>query len=381
VNILFLDQYSRLGGAQLVLLDTIAAAQARGWHAWAMLPGDGPLAHQLRGQGVAIAEIPCGPYRSSAKSVRDLLRFPADVAAQARAIRNLAVQTHFDLIYINGPRLLPAVALGLPTSLPALFHAHSHVEQKLARRLTSWCIARGNASVVACSQSVLDEVTAATSPHDRAVIPNGVPDAGYRERRFPIDGEWKIGIIGRISPEKGQVIFVEAARLLRSHFPRMKFLICGAPLFGDVSYLRRVQQLALRLPVEFLGWREDIAAVLSDLDLLVVPSTQEGMGRVVIEAFSAGVPVVASPVGGIPEVVENAKTGFLFAPRDPQSLADCIANAIAQPERLRTIAANARRVWEREYRLELYQERITASMARVAGIPAELETEAPLSHR
>jgi glycosyltransferase involved in cell wall biosynthesis len=176
---------------------------------------------------------------------------------------------------------------------------------------------------------------------------------------------------------------VRAAALLHTEFPGAQFVICGAPLFADSSYLSHVQALANGLPVEFIGWREDIAPVLSELDLLIVPSRQEGMGRVVIEAFSAGVPVIASAVGGIPEVVTDRETGFLVRDTSAVSLAQCIREAMrADPAGLRRIAANARRVWERRYTVDLYQKRITEWMERVAADRrSERETPAPPPRR
>ena len=87
------------------------------------------------------------------------------------------------------------------------------------------------------------------------------------------------------------------------------------------------------------------------------------MGRVIVEAFSAGVPVVAFPTGGIPEVITNGETGFLTKGISPEALAARIREVIASgPDVLRRVAANARKAWERSYTLARYQERITAVM-------------------
>src|SRR5262249_16875750 len=131
------------------------------------------------------------------------------------------------------------------------------------------------------------------------------------------------------------------------------------------------------LPIEFLGWRQDIAAVFEQLDLLVVPSKQEGMGRVVIEAFSAGLPVVASAAGGIPEVVKDGETGFLVRGEGPHALAARIRPALATSAQLQAIALNARRTWEAKYSLEIYRERITQIMAaQVSTASTARETQA-----
>src|SRR5205823_5756094 len=103
-----------------------------------------------------------------------------------------------------------------------------------------------------------------------------------------------IGVIGRIEPEKGQMDFVRAARSVLRKYPDCRFSIVGAPLFSSAKYLGEVVRASRELPIEFLGWRDDILRVLADLDLLVVPSSPvDSAPRVIFEAFAAGVPVVA----------------------------------------------------------------------------------------
>ena len=145
--------------------------------------------------------------------------------------------------------------------------------------------------------------------------------------------------------------------------------------------MRSVKELARGLPIEFPGWRDDIGAVLSELDLLVVPSKREGMGRVIIEAFSAGVPVVANAVGGIPEVIEDEVTGFLVREASPEALAQRIGEIVrGNASAVQRIAVNARRQWELHYNLTLYRQRITQVMECMTRESAH-ETEALPLHK
>ena len=161
-----------------------------------------------------------------------------------------------------------------------------------------------NASVVACTGAVAPRVRA----DKLRVIENGTPGMGLRERRWT---GWRIGMIGSISPEKGQLEFLRAASILARQFQDARFVLCGAPVSPQGDYFRMVEKYAGFLPVDLLGWRDDVGPVLAELDLLVIASKAEGMPRVMLEAFSAGVPVVAFPVGGIPEVIADGETGFL----------------------------------------------------------------------
>jgi glycosyltransferase involved in cell wall biosynthesis len=383
VKILFIDQFSEMGGAQRVLIDTIDAVQGRGREVYAAVPGGGPLVEQLRTRGVAVTGMPCGPYRSHSKNAADLFRFAFDLRRQIRTIRNLSNHRAFDLLYVNGPRLLPAAAFACPHNASVLFHAHSHVRQAAAAKVVGWSIRHADAAVVACSNSVLDPLRSYAASDKLHVIPNGVAELNFRERLFSRGRNWCIGMIGRISREKGQAEFLQAAALIAREFDNARFAICGAPLFGDTSYEEVVHKVSEGLPVEFLGWREDVGLVFATLDLLVVPSQEEGMGRVIVEAFSAGVPVVAFPTGGIPEVVVDGETGFLTKGTSPEALAARLREVISSgPDVLRRVAANARKAWERSYALARYQERITAVMeSLVSASPAERETRTPPARR
>ena len=367
VEILFLDQFSVLGGAQLCLLAILDAVEKRGWRAHIALPGDGPLAERVRSRSFGIDQIPSGRYRSGSKGLADFFQLPLDVWRQKRMLTEIINRGSFDLIYVNGPRMLPAAALVARDRLPLLFHAHNRLMQRYAAGLAGWSIRHSMATVIACSNFVAEPLAQYVRDGSLHVIPNGTPDAGFRERAFGPERSWRIGLIGRISPEKGQAEFLQAVAALAPEFPAAKFVICGAPIIPAGQYLHSVSELARGLPVEFLGWRDDIASVLAELDLLVVPSKNEGMGRVIVEAFSAGVPVVAFATGGIPEVIADGETGFLVSPATPEELAARIrAIILSDAGVVRRVVSNARRSWEQSYTVSSYQSRIMDLVAQTS---------------
>jgi glycosyltransferase involved in cell wall biosynthesis len=383
VNLLFLDQYGDLGGAQGCLLDLMPAIRDRGWVAHAAVPGAGPLAERLRATGAMVHEIRGGRYRPGTKTPADFLRFPFDIARQARTIGRLLDETQFDLVYVNGARLLPAAAMAVQGRAPVVFHAHWRYAGAAAMA-ARWSIRRSSATAIACCRYVAAPLGA---PEPRLhVIPNGVADCGFRERCFDAAAGFRIGIIGRIAPEKGQAEFLRAAALLAPEFPNARFAICGAPLFGEQGYFSEqgyddeVRRRARGLPVEFLGWRDDVAGVLRQLDLLVIASSEEGLPRVLLEAFSAGVPVVAFPAGGIPEALEDERTGFLVRQSSAEALAARIRTLMTgDPTRLREVAHNARQAWERCYDVSHYRRGVTNLLAALTPASrAEIRTSALL---
>jgi glycosyltransferase involved in cell wall biosynthesis len=195
------------------------------------------------------------------------------------------------------------------------------------------------------------------------VIYNGVAPVACERRRRGTDDLWRIGVIGRIAPEKGQLEFAQAVRLLLSQMTlgqrRCEFVVCGDAMFSSPEYNRRVRLEAEGLPVEFTGWRDDIRDVLSTLDLVVVPSTAvEATTRVILEAFSAGVPVVAFPSGGIPEIIEDGVTGVLCAPT-PHDLASKLLDLFSNGEALlHCVSARAQVAFNARFTLVRYRSEV-----------------------
>ena len=359
MNILFLDQFSDLGGAQRCLIELLPAIRARGWQAHVAAPGKGELRDRSLALGATYRQLASGPYQSGGKSISDLFRFARELPQLANEIAGLATDCQARIAYVNGPRLLPAASLGLPAGIPLIFHCHSYLRQRYAAALAGISLASADATVIASCRFVAGPLLPYISS---TVIYNGVNscEAGPRPATN------RIGILGRIAPEKGQLDFLQAARLLPSNY---QFVICGAPLFSDPSaqsYFKQVREKAAGLPVEFLGWRDDVTTVLSHLDLLVVPSAPgEATTRVILEAFAAGVPVVASNSGGIPEIVSDGETGFLTPPSDPTKLAARILEVMADAPALRRITANAHRAVRERFTLEQYQARIMSTLDRL----------------
>jgi hypothetical protein len=104
MRILFLDQFSEMGGAQRCLADLIPAVLDRNWSVTVALPGEGPFAQLLRKWPVAVEFLPCGPYTPGRKTVGDVFRFASDARGQAQVVSQLIAKHRPNLIYVNGPR-------------------------------------------------------------------------------------------------------------------------------------------------------------------------------------------------------------------------------------------------------------------------------------
>jgi glycosyltransferase involved in cell wall biosynthesis len=381
MRVLLLDQFSDLGGGQRMLLDLLNAIRKCGWKAALGLPGEGPLSRRAHAMGVEVFTIPCGPYASGRKSPGDLWHFQMEMPRLARRIRELVRTFAPDLVYVNGPRLLPAASMSA-LDLPVLFHAHIGVSQRMARLVAGVSLRVLGPRVVAVCQNVANAWQPFIPGQPVRVVYNGV--AGPERGTLRVgDGALTIGCVGRIAREKGQREFLAAAREIQAAVPEARFVIAGAALFGDraaESYERTVREAAAGLPVEFTGWVDDVYSVMSRLDLLIVPSVwDEPNPRVILEAFAAGVPVLALRTGGIPEIVDDGRTAFLCD--DPGGLAlRAIQLLTGDRSTLRDVAETAKDLWRREFTVETWQQRMIAEMEDCVAVRAAARGSADRCH-
>ncbi len=167
------------------------------------------------------------------------------------------------------------------------------------------------------------------------------PEAIKRKLGIPGKG-LVIGTAGRFAAVKGHRYLIEAAVSIAEARPDTTFVFLGSgELLEELQNM--AEKLGLKENVKFPGWRADVAEVMSVFDLFVLPSLNEGMGRVLVEAMALGKPVVASDVGGIPDLIIHGKNGYLVPPGDALSLSAAIGDLIEDPEKGRKMGENGKK--------------------------------------
>jgi glycosyltransferase involved in cell wall biosynthesis len=145
-----------------------------------------------------------------------------------------------------------------------------------------------------------------------------------------------VGLIGRVTATKGVEDFVKAAAIVRKINSKAQFIVVGGRSNSDATYEKNIFKLIneshLHGIFHLVGYRDDVATIVSELDMLVLPSHTEGFGRVVVEAMLAGKPVVGTNVGGIPEIIDEGLTGFIVPPFSPEPLAQAIIKILQDSE-------------------------------------------------
>lgn len=374
MRILFVDQFGDFGGAQIGLLDLLEETVRQGWKTEVMAPGNGPLHKACADRGIPSSKLPLAHYASGHKTIADVCRYGFDSLRSGMAIRNAARRLQANLIYINGPRVLPAAVVAARSeSAPMIFHAHSYLDREYTRRIARWCINRKRMRVLAISRFVARPFASLADSSALRIVYNGVRDHGFvaRPRLQPLC----IGILGRISHEKGHLDFVRAAKVLAVGRPGLRFAVFGAALFSGDSYERDVRAAARGTPVGFRGWTDDVPAALHEMDVLAVPSgPAEGATRVIMEAFSAGTPVVAYPSGGIPELVSHGETGLLTSANTCEALAETLNRLLNNRALMERLSVHGRREWEARFRLRECQRQICDFIRETITRPAAVYT-------
>ena len=167
-------------------------------------------------------------------------------------------------------------------------------------------------------------------------------DIPIKKESFKIGKDLKVaGFVSRLEPVKGAQLVLDAARIVSEKFSNVKFIIAG-----DGSLRGKMEKEARELNIEdkclFLGWREDVPEILAILDVLIQPSLNEAVGRIFIEAGASGIPVVATKVGGIPEIVLDNETGILVEPDNTQGLAQAIIYLLENDAKRKEMGAKAK---------------------------------------
>jgi glycosyltransferase involved in cell wall biosynthesis len=368
MRVLCVDQFSNWGGGQRSLLDLLPAFAERGWQPHVLLPGHGPFAAELRKLGYPTSFLPCANYTSIQKPVREMARYAAELPRMARSIQALSQKVQATLLYINGPRVLPPAAwVARRTQTPLVFHCHHFLQQSSSAILTGAALKIAAAYTIASCRYAAEPIKKSVHPERFFVSYNGV--LGPERPHKTATTVRRIGVIGRIESEKGQLEFVHAVRLITKSFPGIRFAIVGSPMFSNDSYYRSVVAASKSLPIEFMEWQQDLSRLFGGLELVVVPSGPlEATTRVIMEAFAFGVPVVAFPSGGIPEILSDGENGYLAHGVTPAALAERMSFVLNLPaSHLERVAANGRNSWHNRFTLQNYRQEVCAILTQAAA--------------
>jgi glycosyltransferase involved in cell wall biosynthesis len=313
-----------VGGAEIHLLNLIRNLDRNRYSPVVLCIGkNGPIGEEIEKEGVPVTELGLlrkgGGGRSIVKLLREFLR------------REKISLVHSHLYHANYFGRLAAFRERIP--VVCTIH-NTYASPKLHRRLVNRWLARRTARIIAVSAPVRGDILRydGVDPSKVIVIPNGVEPGRFdlpltrveaRERLgIPAD-HFLIGTVGRLEEQKGLQYLVDAVRILREGGKKAFLLVAGS---GREE--ARLREQAIRGGIEdavfFLGARTDVPELYRAMDVFALSSLWEGGPITLLEAMASGLPVVATPVGFVPEVVRDGVNGFLVPARDPAALANVL---------------------------------------------------------
>lgn len=382
-TILYVSFNTGLYGAEQCLLLLLQGLSRREYRSVVAVPGPGPLTERLEALGVSVVYVPFMKRWLTKAQLPGFKRFLYNpyqlpfLLRSATVLRSVIHQYQVNLVHTFTSVIFDGALAAALVNVPHVWHIHETLEpgknwrfflgDKIARRLINRFSHRIIATSEAIRQLYLDTVYDASKIK---TVYNGVDPSLYDcdgavpilRQQLGIPASVKlIGMVASTSPLKRHEDFLRAAVVVQQSVPDNFFLIVGGD-WDASEYGRAIKwlshQLGLAERIVWLGFCEKIHELFTAIDLLVLPSEEESTPRVIIEAMAARKPVVATAVGGIPEMVVDGVTGFLVPPGSPAALAQSIIRILNDPQLAETMGQAGRQRVEKQFSVEQYVENV-----------------------
>jgi glycosyltransferase involved in cell wall biosynthesis len=371
LRILHVIDSDGLYGAERVILNLSEECVSRGHDVSIATIGASAAGSDELGDAARRRGLGCIPFPMSGR---------ADFGGMRR-LRDMAVRENFDVIHSHGYRanILNAVVRRSLQDRPVVATLHGWTATNWRDRmywyqaLERHVLWRLN-HVVAVSDGIRGKLPRTVRDSRTSVVPNGIPlparrridsasahDPGNGGKRWP-----RIAGIGRLSHEKGFDILLSAFARIAKAWPDALLRIAGTGPLGD-DLIRQARGLGISDRVEFPGYVQDIEALLVDSDLFVLSSRTEGLPLSLLEAMACQVPVIATPVGQVPEVLDNGSCGIVLRSGQVEELAAAITAFLRDPYDAAQVATKAAERVSTRYSVSVMTDRYLEVYQRVCG--------------
>ncbi len=338
IELLLVVDSLEVGGAERQVVDLAVALRRDGYGVTVACSVAGDLSGALEEAGVPVRPL-LGRLAKRRLS-----------PAYAWRLRRLLRKGRFDLVHAHIYASVVASAIAtLRTGVPLVITEHTEAtwQDWRARWIGRW-VYRRVGRIIAVSTPIRRRLIERDGVHPDliTIIPNAVVSASEPPLDAQLPAQLRerplVGVVARLRPEKGVATFLRAVARVAPQFPEAHFVVAGdGPQRHELAAM--AEDLGLGERVHFLGFHADAAALMKSLNVLVVPSMTEGSPLVTLEAMAAGVPVVASAVGGIPDQIRHDKEGLLVPPGNSDALADALLALLRDPDRARRLGEAGRR--------------------------------------
>jgi glycosyltransferase involved in cell wall biosynthesis len=338
---------------------------------------DGPIRRHYEDIGCNVTSLPYDNWLRGGSCIRQLRRVWREYRSSLRLSHYLGDQK-IQLVYVNSLTGYAGALAGHRMRIPTIWHLRELfsdvggeiVTPRGARPFVRCEIARLATAIIAVSQSVMDNIMGRRVCKKAQIIPNAVPrkfgnrrpvakDAFRRQFGIP-SSALLIGALGNVRPVKGYDFLLES--FARINDLDVDIAIGGG---GDLSSLSKLAvKLGIGKRVHLLKEIEDARSFYHACDLICIPSRSESFGRVAIEAYCAGVPVVATDVGGLSDIVQENETGLLVPYGDHAALTAALKRMLNQPELRKNFVQAGSKLFRSEYHHRTFEERVNQVLVK-----------------
>ena len=378
-KVLFYSHTGKVSGAENVLLMVIERIDRSRFSPSAVCPADGTLAQEIGEFGVPVKTIDPLEARFT-WHIRLLFRYFVSFVSTYKQLRSEISRVDPDLIHANSIRAgLVATAATIGTRIPVFWHLQDELPRHpLSSAIRLLVAASSRVRLIAASRATADSFrgrlleffrdrTPTRIVHNAIELDKFSGDPRYRDEIREEIGvppsEFVIGVVGQITPRKGQLELIRSFANSQSRMPSSTLLIVGAPMFNrDDVYLEELRsttaELGLSNCVRFTGKRTDIVKIMQALDVLVVNSRSEAFVIVALEAMACGTPVIATDVGGIREMIEHKVSGWIVPFGDEPALSKALTVLSHDPDLRSRLSVAGKKVVTKHFHADKFIEDI-----------------------
>jgi len=344
IKIVHLITAMNIGGAEILLLNIAKNIDPQKFEITvATTVKGGPMTEEFLQQGVTV-EIFEKKSKLGLVTILTIRKF-------LKKIKPDIVHTH--LFGGDTWGRIAAILAGVPVIISTEHNINR--DEGMMKRFVKKILSLWTKRIIAVSESV--KKYSISTEHIKAkkftIIYNAVDldNLIFRGQR-PVDlNNIKAGIIGRLTTQKGHLDLIAALPEILKNYPNFHLAIIGAGEM-ETELKNAIKILKLEKAVDFLGVRRDLPIVLNNLDLLLLPSVWEGFGLAAVEAMAVGVPVLASAVGGLKEIIVDKQSGFLFESQNPVAMAETVNYVLANLNLLPEVILKARHTVEEKFEIK-----------------------------
>jgi glycosyltransferase involved in cell wall biosynthesis len=375
-TIVFFHQSADLYGSDKALLALVANLNREKYCPLVILPKNGLLVDELKKAKIEYLILPITTLSRATISFDGIIRLPWALFKSVREITHALAGRKIDLVHSNTLAVLSGAVWAYWHRIPHVWHVHEIIiKPEIVRKTYAWLLSTF-ADYVICNSFATQNNLLKTEPKlsgklhmvwnglDKNIHQNLADASIYRTKLNLRDSDILVVLVGRINRWKGQLVLVEAAKILWDWGVRnIKFAIVGNTPDRQSHFMDALQAAIDLSPAKeafvIQGFALEISEIWNGCDIAVVPSTEpEPFGLVALEAMAAAKPVIASNHGGITEIVIHGETGLLISPGDSFALAQAVRQLVDNPALRQQFGESGRDRFHKEFTIDRYVDKI-----------------------